>query len=160
LARTGIDATFKPDASDEEEVTMTATQTPAPPRVSVERSSDHGWLLFAGILVMIGGILDVIWGIAAIDKANFFVANAHYVISDLRLWGWVTLFVGAALIAAAVGIFRGSRWAVWVGIVALSLNAITQMLSISAYPFWALALFAIDVLAVYGLIAHGLSSSD
>jgi hypothetical protein len=139
---------------------MTATRSPAPTRVEVERSSDRGWLLYAGTLIMIAGALDVIWGIAAIGKANFFVANAHYVISDLRAWGWITVVLGAVLIVAALGIFRASRWAVWVGIVALSLNAISQMLSIPAYPFWALALFAIDIVAVYGLIAHGLDASD
>jgi hypothetical protein len=139
---------------------MTATQTPAPTRIAVERSSHHGWLRYAGTLLMIGGVLDVIWGIAAIGKAHFFVANAHFVISDLKTWGWVTLILGAVLIAAALGIFRASRWAVWVGIVALALNAIAQMLSIPAYPLWALALFAIDVVAVYGLIAHGLDASS
>jgi hypothetical protein len=139
---------------------MTATQPQVSGTGAAERTDDQGWLLFAGILVMIGGILDVVWGIAAIGKAHFFVANAHYVISDLRLWGWVTLLIGAVLVFAAMGIFRGQRVAVWIGIVVLSLNAITQLLSIAAYPFWALCLFAIDVLAVYGLVAHGLRSTD
>jgi hypothetical protein len=139
---------------------MAATQPQVDRTGAIERTDDQGWLLFAGILVMIGGILDVIWGIAAIGKAHFFVANAHYVISDLRLWGWVTLFIGAALLFAAMGIFAGQRVAVWVGIVVLSLNAITQLLSISAYPFWALCLFAINVVAVYGLVAHGLRSTE
>jgi hypothetical protein len=139
---------------------MTATQTQAPTRFAAQRAENHGWLLYAGILVLIAGILDVIWGIAAIGKAHFFVANAHYVISDLNLWGWVTLLLGAGLILAAFGIFRGSRWAVWTGIVVLSLNAIAELLSIPAYPFWGLAVFALVVLAVYGLVAHGLSSGD
>jgi hypothetical protein len=139
---------------------MAASQSQGSRSGAVERSDDQGWLLYAGILVMIGGILDVIWGIAAIGKAHFFVANGNYIISNLNLWGWVTLFIGAALILAAMGIFRGSRVAVWVGIAVLSLNAITQLLSIPAYPLWALCLFAIDVLAVYGLVAHGLRSTD
>jgi hypothetical protein len=139
---------------------MAATQPQVTRTGAVERTDDQGWLLYAGILVMIGGILDVVWGIAAIGKASFFVANAHYVISDLRLWGWVTLLIGAALIFAAMGIFRGQRVAVWVGIVVLSLNAIVELLSISAYPFWSLCLFALNVLAVYGLVAHGLRSSE
>ena len=139
---------------------MAATQTQMRSTGAAERTDDQGWLLFAGILVMIGGILDVIWGIAAIGKASFFVANAHFVISDLRLWGWVTLLIGAALIFAAMGIFRGQRVGVWIGIVVLSLNAIAELLSISAYPFWSLCLFAINVVAVYGLVAHGLRSTE
>jgi hypothetical protein len=139
---------------------MTATQPQASSAGIVERTDDQGWLLYAGILVMIGGILDIVWGIAAIGKAHFFVANAHYVISDLRLWGWVTLLIGAGLIFAAMGIFRGQRVAVWVGIVVLSLNAIVELLSIPAYPFWSICLFALNVLAVYGLVAHGLRSTE
>lgn len=130
---------------------MSATQAPA-----VQTKTGEGWLTYAGILLLIGGVLDVIWGIAAIGKANFFIADANYVISSLNLWGWVTLFVGIVLIFAAFGIFRASQWAVWVGIVAASLNGITQMLSIAAYPLWTLALFALDMLAVYGLVAYGI----
>jgi hypothetical protein len=116
---------------------------------------ENGWLIYAAILVLIGGVLNIVWGIAAIDKANFFVANAHYVISDLATWGWVSLIIGAVLVAAGVGIFSGARWAVWVGIVFASVNAIVQLLAIPSYPLWSIAVFALDLLAVYGLIAHG-----
>jgi hypothetical protein len=118
---------------------------------------ESGWLTYAATLVLIGGVLNIIWGIGAIDSANFFVANAHYVISDLSTWGWVSLIVGAVLVAAGLAIFSGRRWAVWVGIVFASLNMIVQLLAIPSYPFWSLAVFALDLLAVYGLIAHGLA---
>ena len=35
------------------------------------------------------------------------------------------------------------------------MNAIIQLLFIPAYPFWSLALFTLDILVIYGLIAHG-----
>jgi hypothetical protein len=37
----------------------------------------------------------------------------------------------------------------------LSVNAIVQLMMIPAYPFWSLCVFALDVLAIYGLIAYG-----
>lgn len=43
-----------------------------------------GWWVFAGILLMIAGVLDVIWGIAAIGNSKFFTANATYIISGLN----------------------------------------------------------------------------
>jgi hypothetical protein len=134
------------------------TQRGAP--VAFEPKAAPGWLTYAGILVLIGGVLDVIWGIAAIDRAHFFVANASYVISNLNLWGWVSLVIGAILIVAGLGIMKGVRWAIWVGLVFVSLNAIAQMMSIQAYPWWSLAVFALDVVAVYGLIAHGIIRSS
>ena len=132
----------------------------APGRVALQTRTGQGWLTFAGILVLMAGVLDIIWGIAAIDKAHFFVANANYVISDLSTWGWVSLVIGALLIVAGFGIFRGSQWAVWTGIAFVSINVITQLLSIPAYPFWALTLIALDILALYGLVAHGIAFED
>jgi hypothetical protein len=105
--------------------------------------------------VLIGGVLNVIWGIAAIDSANFFVANASFVISDLNLWGWISLAIGALMIAAGIGIFGDARWAVWTGVGCASVNAVVQLLAIPAYPFWALAVFALDLLVIYGLVAYG-----
>ena len=59
-----------------------------------------GWVLFAGIMVFMVGVLNCIWGIAAIDNANFFVANQKYIISDLNTWGWVMLVLGALQVVA------------------------------------------------------------
>jgi hypothetical protein len=128
-----------------------------PPARAIDTS--RGWLIYAGFLVMIGGALNIVWGVAAIDSSKFFVAGAEYVVSGLKTWGWVALIAGVAMIAAGFGIFRGSQWAVWIGIVALVVNAITQMLSISAYPWWSLALFALDLIALYALISRGLRFS-
>jgi hypothetical protein len=136
-----------------------AAQTHVRPPDVATREGD-GWLTYAGILLMIGGILNVIWGIAAIGKSDFFVGDARYVISELNVWGWVALVLGVLLVLAAFGIFNGRSWAVWTGVICLSLNAIAQMLSIAAYPLWALALLALDVLAIYGLIVHGAFRTD
>jgi hypothetical protein len=132
---------------------MSATQVPA--RGAVQTKSGAGWLTYAGILLMVGGVLDLLWGIAAIGNANFFVNDAHYVISGLNTWGWVNLATGVVLSLAGFGVLVGSRLAAWVGIFAVALNAIVQMLSIAAYPWWSIAVFALDMLALYGLVAHG-----
>jgi hypothetical protein len=114
-----------------------------------------GWLLFAGIMLLVAGILNIIYGIAAIDDSSFFVANTKFIISDLNTWGWVALVLGAIQILAAFAIWAGTQFGRWFGIAAASLNAIGALLSISAYPFWSLAIFAIDILVIYGLAAYG-----
>ena len=118
-----------------------------------------GWLVFAGIMLSIIGILNIVYGIAAIDKSSFYTANAHYVITDLKTWGWVVLGVGAIQFLAAFGIWAGSEWGRWVGIISAGANAIVQMFFISAYPFWALSLFTLDLLVIYGLVVYGSRSS-
>jgi hypothetical protein len=118
-----------------------------------ERGS--GWVAFAGVLLLIIGTMNVIEGIAAIGDAHFFVHNANYVVGSLNTWGWVVLCIGIVQLAVGVGIFAGNQFARWTGVVAVSINAIVQLLIMPAYPFWSLTFLAIDVLALYGLIAYG-----
>src|SRR5215217_6207087 len=115
----------------------------------------EGWILFAGIILMMVGILNAVWGIAAIGSAAFFDADATYILSNLDVWGWVTLVVGAGQIFAALSVWRGGSFGRWFGIGVAAISAIVTLMSISAYPFWALAIFAVDVLVVYALAAYG-----
>jgi hypothetical protein len=114
-----------------------------------------GWVLFAGIMLMTLGVLDVIYGIAAIGNSHFFVHNTHYVFGSLNTWGWVTLLVGAVQVMAAFSIWAGGSFGKWVGIVIAGLSAIAALLAIPAYPFLSLAIFAVDILIVYGLVVYG-----
>lgn len=114
-----------------------------------------GWVMFAGVLLLTIGTINVIQGIAAISQAHFYVANAHYVFGDLRAWGWVAVILGAAQVLIGLGVFVKNQFARWTGVIVLSLSAIAELLMMPAYPFWSLAIFAVDILAIYGLIAYG-----
>ncbi len=120
-----------------------------------EEDTGFGWVIFAGTMLMLVGILNVIYGIAAIDNAKFFVNGAQYVISDLRTWGWVVLITGAAQVLTALGVWARTTFATWLGVAFAGLNAIGQLLMIPAYPFLAMSLFAVDILVIYGLAVHG-----
>ena len=115
----------------------------------------HGWVTFAGILLLIVGTLNTVEGIAAIDKASFFVANTHYIAGDLRAWGWTVLFLGIAQSLIGLGVMARNQFSRWAGVAILGLNSIAQLMFIPAYPFWSLAIFALDILAIYGLVAYG-----
>lgn len=130
-------------------------QSATRPHVPAEQPEGAGWLLFAGIMLVVAGILNVIYGIAAIDDSSFFVADQKYILSDLNTWGWVTLVLGAVQILAAFSIWAGNQFGRWFGILAASLSAIGALMSIPAYPFWSLAIFAVDILIIYGLAAYG-----
>ncbi|HME01902.1 MAG TPA: hypothetical protein VKG38_02595 [Solirubrobacteraceae bacterium] len=110
-----------------------------------------GWWIFAGILLGISGVLNVIWGIAAISESHFFVLNTHYILSDLKTWGWITLILGIAQGFAAVSLFAGGAYGRWFGVVTAVLVAIDSLLDIPAYPFWSLCVFALSVIIVYQL---------
>src|SRR3954453_4485870 len=56
--------------------------------VYADADKGSGWLLFAGIMIVLAGILNVIYGIAAIGNAHFFVANQKYILTGLNTWAW------------------------------------------------------------------------
>ncbi len=98
--------------------------------------------------MFVAGFFNMIYGIAAIANSHVFVANAHYVIGDLRAWGWVTLIIAVLQLVAAAGILAGNQLARWFAVAVVGLNAIDMMFFIPAYPFWALVIIAVDVVAL------------
>jgi len=114
-----------------------------------------GRALFAAVMLMIGGVLNIIYGIAAISNSHFFVGNTHYVFGSLHTWGWVTLILGVFQLFAALSLFGGGAYGRYFGILAASLTAISALLSIPAYPFWSLAIFALSLWIVQGLVVYG-----
>ncbi len=123
--------------------------------MSADPEQGTGWILFAGTMIAIAGVLNVIYGIAAIDKSQFFTANAHYVITNLKTWGWVVTIVGVLQLIASVSIWNRHEFGRWVGVISASLNMILMLLWLPGSPFLALAVFGIDILVIYGLLAYG-----
>jgi hypothetical protein len=113
------------------------------------------WILFAGVLLMMGGVLNAFWGIAAIGGSAFFDADATYILSDLDTWGWIVTAVAALQILAALSVWRGGAFGRWAGIAVAGLSAISALMSISAYPLWSLAIFGIDVAVIHALARWG-----
>ena len=120
------------------------------------RQGEGYWMIvFAVVLLVTVGFFNLIDGIAAIANSHVFIANAHYVVGDLRAWGWVVLILGVLQLIAAIAILAGSQAARWFAVVVIGLNAIGQMLFIPADPFWSLLIIAVDIVALWGLCAYG-----
>jgi hypothetical protein len=119
-----------------------------------------GWMLFAASMLAIVAALNLIDGVAAVSSSKFFVGNAEFVFSNLKTWGWILIVVAVLQGFVVTGIlleWRGFRWG---GVAIAALNAIAQLLFMPAYPLWSLCLFAVDVLIIYALVAHGATSRD
>jgi hypothetical protein len=114
-----------------------------------------GWVTFAGVMLLIVGVLNVIYGIAAIGDSSFFVNDTRYILSNLNTWGWVTLILGVIQILAAFSLWGGGLYGRIVGIGAASLSAIAALLSIPAYPLWSLAIFALNIVIIHQIATRG-----
>jgi hypothetical protein len=125
-------------------------------RVKMERVS--GWKMFAGIMLMIVGFLNVFDGLVAITQSNYISRNTGGVLpltNNVKNWGWVELIVGVIVVLAAFGVLSGATWARVVGILVASINLMFQFAYLGHYPFWSFTLIVIDILVIYGLAAHG-----
>jgi len=135
------------------------TRSPASSARAVDRGYDDergiGWVVFAGTMLAIAGVLNTIYGIAAISDSSFYVGDVRFILGDLNTYGWLVLVVGVVQLCAAVGIWAYAQWARWVGVLSAGVNAVVQLVWISAAPWLAVGLFAIDVLVIYGLISYG-----
>jgi hypothetical protein len=112
-------------------------------------------VVFGAVMLFILAFFNGLDGIAAINHSRVFVANAVFIQGDLRAWGWTILALGIAQAVAGIAVLGGGQIGRWFGVTVLALNAFAQMWVISAYPWWALTIIALDVVAIYGLVAYG-----
>ena len=117
--------------------------------------SRSGWVTFAGVMLFIVGVLNIIYGIAAIGDSSFFIQDQKYILSNLNTWGWVTLLLGLLQLGAAFSLWSGNLYGRIVAIVATSLGAIGALLAIPAYPFWSLAIFALNIIVLHQVAMWG-----
>jgi hypothetical protein len=135
---------------------MTSAATTPSRGARGRRAEGHGYglVLFAAVLLAVTGCFNLIYGIAAIANSHMFTANAHYVAGHLRARDWITLILGMLQLLAAAGVGAGHRMARWFAVAMLGLSAVDQMFFIHAYPFWSLAIIALDVVALWGLCVY------
>jgi hypothetical protein len=115
-----------------------------------------GRATFAAILLLIVGVLNVIYGIGALDSANIFVGEKRYIFTDLNTMGWVLIIIGALQLTGGFSLMSGRTYGRVIGIIAGSLGAISALFSIGgANPWWSLAIFFLCVWIVYGIVVLG-----
>jgi len=115
-----------------------------------------GRATFAGILLLIAGTLNVIYGVGALDNANIFVGDRRFILDDLNTLGWVLIALGVLQFTGGFSLLAGNTYGRVIGITAGSLGAIGALLSIGgAYPWWSLASFFLCVWVVYGIVVLG-----
>ena len=115
-----------------------------------------GRVVFAGIVLVIVGTLNIIYGIGALDGANIFVNDKRYILTNLNTMGWVLIILGVIQLAGGFSLMAGNTYGRVIGIIGGSLGAIGALLSIgSSNPWWSLGIFALCVYIVHGIFIYG-----
>jgi hypothetical protein len=115
-----------------------------------------GRAVFAAILLLVVGTLNVIYGIGALDDANIFTNDQRFVLDNLNTLGWVLIVLGAIQLIAGFSLMAGNAFGRVIGILGGSLGAIGALLSIGAgNPWWSLGIFALCIYVIHGIAIYG-----
>ncbi len=115
-----------------------------------------GRVVFAAIVLLVVGTINIIYGIGALDDANIFVNDTRFILSNLNTLGWVLIILGVLQLTGGFSLMAGNTYGRVIGIVAGTLGAIGALLSIGqGNPWWSLAVFALCVYVVYGILVFG-----
>jgi hypothetical protein len=137
---TGL-ATARPQT----EVAMATMQT---------RKEGTGWVAFSGVMLIIVGLLDVVDGLWALDRADTKASGLLYA-DKLGGWGWFYLILGIILVLVGIGVFYRSQLARWIGIIVASIAVVSNMLWVFVFPVQSLIVMFLATLVVYGLVVYG-----
>lgn len=119
-------------------------------------SAAAGWAMFAGIMLIIYGVFDVIQGIVALANNEFFVLTQDYIFKlNLTTWGWIHIIGGVILIASGAGIFGGSVLARTVGVIVAGFAIVWNFAWLPYYPIWSIVAIAFGIGVIWALTAHG-----
>ena len=116
-----------------------------------------GWVVFAGVVMLLVGVIQAVHGLAALFKDDYFAVtqNGLAIAVDLTTWGWFHLVLGLVLLGAGFCVMIGQWWARAVGVVVAGLSLLVNFASLAAYPVAAVVMIVIDLLVIYALVVHG-----
>jgi hypothetical protein len=121
----------------------------------VEERQPTGWTFFAGVVMLIVGSLDALYGLAAIlNDEVVFVGGQGVLIADVTTWGWVHFLLGSAVAATGIGLFAAANSARMAAVFFVTINAISQIVWFPAAPLWAFLMIILDVTIIYQLTAR------
>lgn len=139
----------------------------APPPVWDERNRDRsptpadlpdgsgfaiGGLVFAGVLLLVNGVLAILQGISALAGDDVYERIGDYVYEmNLTGWGWTMLVLGVLLCAIGYGVLTGAWWARMSGVFLASASLVLHFLFLPYAPVWGVIMVAVDFFVIWSL---------
>jgi hypothetical protein len=116
-----------------------------------------GWIVFAGMMLMLVGSFHVIQGFVALFRDEVFVVGQKGLVLnvDYTAWGWTHIIGGAIAILVGGCLLAGQMWARIIAVIVAALSAIVNVAFLPAYPIWSVMMIAVDVLVIWAITVHG-----
>jgi len=134
----------------------------SPGSMSTDASGWVGWIMFAAVMLVLVGAFHVIQGFVALFKDDYYLVGSSGLVLnvDYTAWGWIHIVGGIVAVAAGLALFRGRMWARILGTVVACVSAVVNVGFLAAYPFWSIAMIAMDVAIIMALTVHGSEISE
>jgi hypothetical protein len=116
-----------------------------------------GWIIFAGVMMIVLGAFQIIEGLAAVFQRSYYLVTSGNLLVHVSysVWGWVHFGIGVAIVGVGLGVMTGAMWARVLGIAFAVISAVVNLAFIAAYPVWGVIIIALDVVVIYALAVHG-----
>jgi len=109
--------------------------------------------LLASVLMVLGGVLGITQGIAAISKDEVYAVVGRYTYRfSLESWGWIHLVVGVLLLVTGLAVFTGAVVARVIGVVLAMLLVVANFLYLPYQPAWSIVMIGIGLFVVWALL--------
>jgi hypothetical protein len=132
------------------------TEESAPQYRPSEEEEVNAWgiglILFASLLMMLGGAFQAFTGLVAIVNDQFLIPTREYLFQfDRTSWGWIHLVLGVVVAGAGAGLLAGRTWGRVVAIVLALCSAVVMFAFLPQYPLWALIVIALSVAVIWAV---------
>ena len=126
-------------------------------RYDDEPTAWAGWVVFAGVMLIMLGTFQIIQGLVALFDDGFYLVRSNGLVVDVdyNTWGWIHMTIGAVGVLAGLGLLAGNMLARVVGVIIACLSAVVNLAFISAYPVWSAIVITVDLIVIYAIIVHG-----
>ena len=115
-----------------------------------------GLTVFAGIMMMVLGVLHAMQGLVAVVNDTFYVVGNEWVFQfDVTTWGWIHVILGIVVALAGIFVLSGQVWARTVGVIVVAFSILFNFAWLPYYPVWGLVIIALDVFVIWALTVHG-----
>ncbi len=116
----------------------------------LKRGPGEGWVVFAGVVLMLAGAFNVIDGLVALTKDEYF--RDELLFADVGTWGAVVLGIGLVQIVAGAGVLARATWAILLGILFVFANSLVQLAWFAHFPLWSGAILVLNLFLLYALL--------
>jgi hypothetical protein len=115
-----------------------------------------GWVAFAGILMIISGVLGALQGLIAIFNSNLVIFGKEgALLLDITGWGWLHMLLGLLLLLSGILVMRGNMFGRIMAVILATLSIIVNFIWLPVYPVWAIVVITMDIFILYAVMVHG-----